>query len=471
MAEYKLFNLEDPKTGQKEPQISSKEEFDIIKQKVPTNRIENPRTGQDGSAESVVKEDDMNSGESMGTTPAANQQSNADFLELAKDLAKCLHKAFDQHSDELSSKLALKNLTTQGVRIVARYAANDQGQVSEDEFEFRWPNGIITLDNVAKPVEIAKIQKQSGHLQFQKDIAIDNLVSFLNSHDEVDSSDTADPNALPDGPVAEEQLWESEECQQAFCDAVDMYRKAKNKESIKNLFRAARPYQKGNTIQEKLKGAVDWYNIYTQKPPKNTKEQVFLEDSDVDEGELLERVRQEVIKPVEEAVSHGYGLALHYEGFRPLYNDLMKTVIAIKHWVHKQTLKIKPVVGEEKLDELVDLNDPIANGEPNNYGGGDPRDFDNNERNREWEDYDDEPVVHEGDEWGPEVGDDVDYEGGHYRLYGYCGYEVVLQNVDDERDFKVVKPENVGIKAPQKDLKETDWVDPDELPNDEIQRV
>ena len=471
MAEYKLYNLEDPKTGQKEPQISSKEEFDIIKQKVPTNRIENPRTGQDGSAESVVKEGDMNPDENMGTTPAANQQSNADFLELAKDLAKCLHKAFDQHSDELSSKLALKNLTTQGVRIVARYAANDQGQVSEDEFEFRWPNGIITLDNVAKPVEIAKIQKQSGHLQFQKDIAIDNLVSFLNSHDEVDSSDTADPNALPDGPVAEEQLWESEECQQAFCDAVDMYRKAKNKESIKNLFRAARPYQKGNTIQEKLKGAVDWYNIYTQKPPKNTKEQVFLEDSDVDEGELLERVRQEVIKPVEEAVSHGYGLALHYEGFRPLYNDLMKTVIAIKHWVHKQTLKIKPVVGEEKLDELVDLNDPIANGEPNNYGGGDPRDFDNDERNREWEDYDDEPVVHEGDEWGPEVGDDVDYEGGHYRLYGYCGYEVVLQNVDDERDFKVVKPENVGIKAPQKDLKETDWVDPDELPNDEIQRV
>lgn len=154
MAEYKLYNLKDPKTGQEEPQISSKEEFDAIKQKVPTSNIKNPRTGQEGSAESVVKEGDMNPDENMGTTPAANQQSNADFLELAKDLAKCLHKAFDQHSDELSSKLALKNLTTQGVRIVARYAANDQGQVSEDEFEFRWANGIITLDNVAKPVEI-----------------------------------------------------------------------------------------------------------------------------------------------------------------------------------------------------------------------------------------------------------------------------------------------------------------------------
>lgn len=485
MAEYKLYNLKDPKTGQEEPQISSKEEFDAIKQKVPTSSIKNPRTGQEGSAESVVKEGDMNPG---------------DGRNVAIEIAKCLRDALREHGDEMKA-VFLSNTTNEGATIKIQYMPDEQGQADEDEFTFRWGDGTLRLDNVANPVELCQLQKQSGTVNVQKDLVKANLLKFLQSHDGVSDSEPADPNALPDGQPVDEKiggvsqsgdgnaayegvddaqsyktdsdghLWESEECQQAFCDAVEMYRKAKDKESIKNLFRAARPYQKGNTIQEKLKGAVDWYNIYTQKPPKNTKEQVFLEDSDVDEGELLERVRQEVIKPVEEAVSHGYGLALHYEGFRPLYNDLMKTVIAIKHWVHKQTLKIKPVVGEEKLDELVDLNDPIANGEPDNYGGGDPRDFDNDERNREWEDYDDEPVVHEGDEWGPEVGDDVDYEGGHYRLYGYCGYEVVLQNVDDERDFKVVKPENVGIKAPQKDLKETDWVDPDELPNDEIQRV
>lgn len=460
MAEYKLYNLKDPKTGQEEPQISSKEEFDAIKQKVPTSSIKNPRTGQEGSAESIVKEGDMNPG---------------DGRNVAMEIAKCLRDALREHGDEMKA-VFLSDTSNEGATIKIQYMPDEQGQADEDEFTFRWGDGVLKLDNVANPVELCQLQKQSGTVNIQKDLVKANLLKFLQSHDNVEGgedSQTADPNALPDGPVAEEQLWESEECQQAFCDAVEMYRKAKSKESIKNLFRAARPYQKGNTIQEKLKGAVDWYNIYTQKPPKNTKEQVFLEDSDVDEGELLERVRQEVIKPVEEAVSHGYGLALHYEGFRPLYNDLMKTVIAIKHWVHKQTLKIKPVVGEEKLDELVDLNDPIANGEPNNYGGGDPRDFDNDERNREWEDYDDEPVVHEGDEWGPEVGDDVDYEGGHYRLYGYCGYEVVLQNVDDERDFKIVKPEEAGFKSPEKDLKETNWVDPDDLPddNDELQGV
>lgn len=455
MAEYKLYNLKDPKTGQEEPQISSEEEFDVIKQKVPTSNIKNPRTGQEGSAESVVKEGNMDP---------------ADGRNIAIEVAKCLRDALREHGDEMKA-VFLSNTSSEGATIKIQYMPDEQGQADEDEFVFRWGDGTLRLDNVANPVELCQLQKQSGTVNIQKDLVKANLLKFLQSHDEIGDSKPTDPNALPDGPVAEEQLWESDECQQAFCDAVDMYRKAKDKESIKNLFRAARPYQKGNTIQEKLKGAVDWYNIYTQKPPKNTKEQVFLEDSDVDEGELLERVRQEVIKPVEEAVSHGYGLALYYEGFRPLYNDLMKTVIAIKHWVHKQTLKIKPVVGEEKLDELVDLNDPIANGEPDNYGGGDPRDFDNDERNREWEDYDDEPVVHEGDEWGPEVGDDVDYEGGHYRLYGYCGYEVVLQNVDDERDFKVVKPENVGIKAPQKDLKETNWVDPDELPDNETQRI
>lgn len=466
MAEYKLYNLKDPKTGQEEPQISSKEEFDAIKQKVPTSSIKNPRTGQEGSAESVVKEGDMNPGENMEATPAANQQSNADFLELAKDLAKCLHKAFDQHSDELSSKLALKNLTTQGVRVVARYAANDQGQVSEDEFEFRWPNGVITLDNVARPVEIAKIQKQSGHLQFQKDIAIDNLVSFLNSHDEVDSSDTVDPNALPDGPVAEEQLWESEECQQAFCDAVEMYRKAKDKESVKNLFRAARPYQKGNTIQEKLKGAVDWYNIYTQKPPKNTKEQVFLEDAESSQEEL-----KKVWDLLQQACFSLNKLRQSEEELNVPISNLLWDAMVLEDRVGEY-VKEYDVDSRERetknIRELIDLNDPIANGEPDNYGG-----FgrDNDEFNSNHEEWDDEPIVHEGDEWGPEVGDDVDYEGGHYKLYGYCGYEVVLQNVDDERDFKVVKPENVGIKAPQKDLKETDWVDPDELPNDEIQRV
>ncbi len=115
---------------------------------------------------------------------------------------------------------------------------------------------------------------------------------------------------------------------------------------------------------------------------------------------------------------------------------------------------------ESELKEVWDVNDPIANGEPTNYP------FGHDDELLNWnEDFDDEPAVNEGDEFGPEVGDDVDYQGTHYRLYGYCGYEVVLQNVDDERDFKVVKPEDVGVRDRQhQDIEETNWVDPDRLP-------
>lgn len=481
MAEYKLYNLKDPKTGQEEPQISSKEEFDAIKQKVPTSNIKNPRTGQEGSAESVVKEGDMNPG---------------DGRNVAIEIAKCLRDALREHGDEMKA-VFLSNTTNEGATIKIQYMPDEQGQADEDEFVFRWGDGTLRLDNVANPVELCQLQKQSGTVNIQKDLVKANLLKFLQSHDGVSDSEPADPNALPDGQPVDEKiggvsqsgdgnsayegvddaqsyktdsdghLWESEECQQAFCDAVDMYRKAKDKESIKNLFRAARPYQKGNTIQEKLKGAVDWYNIYTQKPPKNTKEQVFLED-EVDKNDLMREVFEEVFKPLFEAINalghyiHGYKQEIFGQDptVRDLYQKLYHTATALSTHCLKHTTS--------DLEEFMDLNDPIANGEPDNYGG-----FgrDNDEFNSNHEEWDDEPVVHEGDEWGPEVGDDVDYEGGHYRLYGYCGYEVVLQNVDDERDFKVVKPENVGIKAPQKDLKETNWVDPDELPDNETQRI
>lgn len=477
MAEYKLYNLKDPKTGQEEPQISSKEEFDAIKQKVPTSSIKNPRTGQEGSAESVVKEGDMNPG---------------DGRNVAMEIAKCLRDALREHGDEMKA-VFLSDTSNEGATIKIQYMPDEQGQADEDEFTFRWGDGTLRLDNVANPVELCQLQKQSGTVNVQKDLVKANLLKFLQSHDEVGDSEPADPNALPDGqPVNEKiggisqsgdgnaaydgvddaqsyktdsdgHLWESDECQQAFCDAVEMYRKAKDKESIKNLFRAARPYQKGNTIQEKLKGAVDWYNIYTQKPPKNTKEQVFLEDSDLEEGNV-----PGVIAALQK-LSEGLDILRNYINrtedthlgayFRPLdraYDSLFE-------FCKRQGLS-------KHLDEFMDLNDPIANGEPDNYGG-----FgrDNDEFNRWNEDYDDEPVVGEGDEWGPEVGDTVDYEGGHYKLYGYCGYEVVLQNVDDERDFKIVKPEEAGFKSPEKDLKETNWVDPDDLPdsNDELQGV
>ena len=436
MAEYKLYNLKDPKTGQEETQISSKEEFDTIKQKVPSSSIKNPRTGQEGNAETVVKEGDMNPG---------------DGRNVAMDVAKCLRDALREHGDEMKA-IYLSNSTNEGVTIKIQYMPDEQGQADEDEFVFRWKDGTLKLDNVAYPVELCQLRKQSGTVIIQKDLVKANLLKFLQSHDEVegDDSQSVDPNALPTGPVAEEQLWESEECKQAFCDAVDMYRKAKNKDSIKSLLKAARPYQKGNTIQEKLKGAVDWYNIYTQKPPKNTKEQIFLEtgedDSDGDLSVIIKSLAHCLyelklyIKQTE-----NIHLGHYYSSMMNAFENLYKNYLG---W------------DESELKEVWDVNDPIANGEPTNYP------FGHDDELLNWnEDFDDEPAVNEGDEFGPEVGDDVDYQGTHYRLYGYCGYEVVLQNVDDERDFKVVKPEDVGVRDRQhQDIEETNWVDPDRLP-------
>ena len=436
MAEYKLYNLKDPKTGQEETQISSKEEFDTIKQKVPSSNIKNPRTGQEGNAETIVKESDVNPG---------------DGRNVAMDVAKCLRDALREHGDEIKA-IYLSNSTNEGATIKIQYMPDEQGQADEDEFVFRWKDGILKLDNVAYPVELCQLRKQSGTVIIQKDLVKANLLKFLQSHDEVEGDDSqpVDPNALPTGPVAEEQLWESEECKQAFCDAVDMYRKAKNKDSIKSLLKAARPYQKGNTIQEKLKGAVDWYNIYTQKPPKNTREQIFLETGESDsDGDLYVIIKSLAhclhelklyIKQTED--TH---LGHYYSPMMNAFENLYKNYLG---W------------DENELKEVWDVNDPIANGEPTNYP------FGHDDELLNWnEDFDDEPAVNEGDEFGPEVGDDVDYQGTHYRLYGYCGYEVVLQNVDDERDFKVVKPEDVGVRDKQhQDIEETNWVDPDRLP-------
>ena len=436
MAEYKLYNLKDPKTGQEETQISSKEEFDTIKQKVPSSNIKNPRTGQEGNAETIVKESDVNPG---------------DGRNVAMDVAKCLRDALREHGDEIKA-IYLSNSTNEGATIKIQYMPDEQGQADEDEFVFRWKDGILKLDNVAYPVELCQLRKQSGTVIIQKDLVKANLLKFLQSHDEVEGDDSqpVDPNALPTGPVAEEQLWESEECKQAFCDAVDMYRKAKNKDSIKSLLKAARPYQKGNTIQEKLKGAVDWYNIYTQKPPKNTREQIFLETGEDDsDGDLYVIIKSLAhclhelklyIKQTED--TH---LGHYYSPMMNAFENLYKNYLG---W------------DENELKEVWDVNDPIANGEPTNYP------FGHDDELLNWnEDFDDEPAVNEGDEFGPEVGDDVDYQGTHYRLYGYCGYEVVLQNVDDERDFKVVKPEDVGVRDKQhQDIEETNWVDPDRLP-------
>ena len=448
MAEYKIYNFKDPKTGQEEPQISSKEEFDTLKQKVKPDQIKNPRTGQQGDAETVVKEED--------------NTKQADAVNIAKEIGKVLRDALQEHGDELQGAF-LKNLNTRGVTVKIVYKPDEQGQQTEDEFNFNWENGNISLEVGGQSIDLGQIQNRSGRSTIQKDLLKDKLLEFLKSHDTAATASPSDPGQVPDGQsLNEEDLWESEECQNAFCDAVEMYRKAKDKESIKALFRACRPYRKGNTIQEKLKGAVDWYNWFTENPPKNTKEQVFLED-DYDNSNLS--ILSGIRDSIEEAIN----------GLRQIEGDYsMRTgrwISSLMDVSNSMTEFIEWMGRDEgdDLDEFMDLNDPVARGEKGARPVGQNISPEDKEKMKHFWDYregDDKPVCEE-DDFGPEIGDEVDYGEGHYKLYGYCGYEVVLQNVDDERDFKIVKPADIGIGGKKEQMQETEYIDPEQLPDDE----
>jgi hypothetical protein len=395
--------------------------------------------------------------------PPQEDTKQADAVNIAKELGKVLANALREHGDEMQG-VFIKDMNTRGVTIKVTYKPDEQGEQTEDEFVFRWDNGVIRLDNVGEPVDLGQIQNKSGRSTIQKDVLKDRLLQFLSSHD----SDPApsDPAEIPDGqPVQEEwpddhigqqdsadgdgnyqeydaqslheDVWESEDCQNAFCAAVDAYRQAKDKDSIKSLFRACRPFKKGNTIQEKLKGAVEWYNSYKQpgqewskwgNPPKNTRVQVFLED-DYDGHNLL------ALKEVSDSLSEAANKLQQLEGDykRDRFDEMSYT--------------LSDMVRE--IDEYVDYM------------------MDGNETKEEAfyrDDDDDRAVLGEEDEFGPEIGDEVDYNEGRYKLYGYCGYEVVLQNVDDERDFKVVKPVDIGMGSKQ-EMKETEYIDPEQLPD------
>ena len=403
--------------------------------------VEDPKTGQKNQGRPVNEAD-------------FPEEGKADAINIAKEIAKVLKDALREHGDEMQG-MFLKDMTTRGVTVKVTYKPDEQGEQTEDEFVFRWDNGSIRLDNVGQPVDLGQIQNRSGRSTIQKDLLKDKLASFLSSHDTESSAEPSDPAAMPEGPQVneEENLWESEECQNAFCDAVEAFRaNNKDKEAVKNLFKACRPFQKGNTIQEKLKGAVDWYNWFTENPPKNTKKQVFLEDDDDnyendDDLYVIVKSLSRNFRDLEDYVrfSQNPRIKPHYEALMKAFTDFYRTCLG---W-NEQDLDDFISMNEENLDDYDEFEDEVP-----------PK---KQPRSPRW----DGPVVNEYDEFGPEVGDEIEYDGGHYKLYGYCGYEVVLQNVDDERDFKVVKPAEAGIETGKGQVQETEYIDPEQLPDDD----
>lgn len=209
-----------------------------------------------------------------GTSKTLNEVEiqNQDSLAVAKQLGKVLATVLRDHGDQIQT-MSAKQCNTSGCTIVVQYGTpgdevgansnNPQLQNSipeQDEFQFGYKEGTVYLNVNGTEIEICTIRNQSGTVKIQQPVAQDSLTKFIDSKTQ---------STLGDETTQEI----TEEARTCFAEAVQAYRKGKNKETLKGLFRAARNFR-GNTIQEKLKEAA----------------QDFLNRTAVVEPESIERV-------------------------------------------------------------------------------------------------------------------------------------------------------------------------------------
>lgn len=209
-----------------------------------------------------------------GTSKTLNEVEiqNQDSLTVAKQLGKVLATVLRDHGDQIQT-MSAKQCNTSGCTIVVQYGTpgdevgansnNPQLQNSipeQDEFQFEYKEGTVYLNVNGTEIEICTIRNQSGTVKIQQPVAQDSLTKFIDSKTQ---------STLGDETTQEI----TEEARTCFAEAVQAYRKGKNKETLKGLFRAARNFR-GNTIQEKLKEAA----------------QDFLNRTAVVEPESIERV-------------------------------------------------------------------------------------------------------------------------------------------------------------------------------------
>lgn len=209
-----------------------------------------------------------------GTSKTLNEVEiqNQDSLAVAKQLGKVLATVLRDHGDQIRT-MSAKQCNTSGCTIVVQYGTpgdevgansnNPQLQNSipeQDEFQFEYKEGTVYLNVNGTEIEICTIRNQSGTVKIQQPVAQDSLTKFIDSKTQ---------STLGDETTQEI----TEEARTCFAEAVQAYRKGKNKETLKGLFRAARNFR-GNTIQEKLKEAA----------------QDFLNRTAVVEPESIERV-------------------------------------------------------------------------------------------------------------------------------------------------------------------------------------
>lgn len=205
-----------------------------------------------------------------GTSKTLNEVEiqNQDSLAVAKQLGKVLATVLRDHGDQIQT-MSAKQCNTSGCTIVVQYGTpgdevgansnNPQLQNSipeQDEFQFEYKEGTVYLNVNGTEIEICTIRNQSGTVKIQQPVAQDSLTKFIDSKTQ---------STLGDETTQEI----TEEARTCFAEAVQAYRKGKNKETLKGLFRAARNFR-GNTIQEKLKEAAqDFLNRTAAVEPES----------------------------------------------------------------------------------------------------------------------------------------------------------------------------------------------------------
>lgn len=207
-----------------------------------------------------------------GTSKTLNEVEiqNQDSLAVAKQLGKVLATVLRDHGDQIQT-MSAKQCNTSGCTIVVQYGTpgdevgansnNPQLQNSipeQDEFQFEYKEGTVYLNVNGTEIEICTIRNQSGTVKIQQPVAQYSLTKFIDSKTQ---------STLGDETTQEI----TEEARTCFAEAVQAYRKGKNKETLKGLFRAARNFR-GNTIQEKLKEAAqDFLNRTAVVEPESIK--------------------------------------------------------------------------------------------------------------------------------------------------------------------------------------------------------
>lgn len=182
--------------------------------------------------------------------------NNSDYSTLARELGTVVATALREHGDEIAF-MSARNVTPEGCTIHVQYKADDLGETWEDDFTFSWSeDGKIQMDGH----DVASMQQQSGKIQVQKDIAVDNILKYIESKENPETVTEEWPSdRLYQDRSGQVDMLLEKDLILGFKQAVKEYQEdPKNPEKIKELFRRSRGFE-GDDLPHKFKNAVDSY--------------------------------------------------------------------------------------------------------------------------------------------------------------------------------------------------------------------